>query len=84
MKLQEAIHKLELTTLCLIEANNAVIRLTLKASKLRYEKHVYKVELNRCRRKLEAVYKYCDGIMTDEIGPHWKSEISRYRKNGWL
>lgn len=84
MKLQEAIHKLELTTLCLIEANNAVHRLTLEVSKLRYEKHVYKVEMNRCRRKLEAVYKYCDGIMTDDIGPDWKRQVTRYRKNGWL
>lgn len=84
MKLPEAIHQLEITTLCLIEANNAVHRLTLKISKLRYEKHVYKVEMNRCRRKLEAVYKFCDGIMTYEVGPDWKSQVNKCRKDGLL
>lgn len=84
MKLKEAINKLEITTLCLIKANNAVHRLALENSRLRYEKHVYKVEMNRCRRKLEAVYKFCDSIMIYEHGEDWKSKLAMYRKNGWL
>ena len=83
IKLTDA-YKLEISTLRLIEANNALRRLYFEIDRLRYEKHVYKVEMNRYRRKLEAVYKYCDGIMTDEIGPDWKSQVCRYRKNGWL
>ena len=83
-KLKEALHQLEITRLCLVKANNTVYRLALENSKLRHEKHVYKVEMNRCRRKLEAVYKYCDGIMTDDIGPDWKRQIQWYRKKGRL
>ena len=77
-------YKLEIATLCLMESNNALLRLHSETVKLRYEKNVYKVQMNRCRRKLEAVYKYCDGIMTDDIGPDWKRQIQLYRKKGWL
>lgn len=84
LKLQETMHQLEIIKLCLIRANNEIDRLNLEVSRLRYEKRVYKVEMNRCRRKLEAVYKYCDGIMTDDIGPDWKRQIQWYRKKGWL
>lgn len=70
----------ELTKLQLIQACNKNCYLRWKLEKVRHEKHVYKVEMNRCRRKLEAVYKFCDSMMFHD----WKGDFSMCRKKGWL
>jgi len=73
--LREVSNNLEFVNLQLIQALKENYYLRCKLERVRHEKHVYKVEMNRCRRKLERVYKYCDDLMTYEVGEHWKKEL---------
>ena len=50
----------------MIEYARVIRRLENKNKRLREQKHIYKVELGRCQRKLEKIYKRAN-ILNDDL-----------------